>query len=111
MTEETKRFLAQATTIIDQHGRQITVLEKLDSYSEEDRPEYLPKFRGQTHVQVRMGNRAGLQPIEFPIQAESLEEAFDKFQDSVEAFIEKKQKEASSIALPTFGETSQILKP
>lgn len=112
MTEETppKKFLASATSIVNQYGLQIDALEPLSGYTEEDRPEGMHRFVGHFVVPIDTPQGKMGHPIQFPIKAESIEEAFENFEESLKAHMEEQQR-GPRIAVPTSQQTSQIIQP
>lgn len=106
------KFIAKCESFVDQEGAQVDSFECVQG-SEEDRPENLPRYTGSAVIGIMGPQGPQPQRVSFPIEAESLEECFEKFKDSLDAYLEELKQESMKkhIVAPTAGETAQIIQP
>lgn len=105
-------FLGKIETFVNGEGKRIDFLVPVPPSTEASQPKDLEKFIGHTIVGMTGldGRVLGAQPISFPIEAETLDEAFENFEESARNFIneQREQHMGSKLILPSTSQTSQI---
>lgn len=110
--QPTKKWIGKAESFVNERGFQVDVVEPYNC-TEDDRPEELDRFTGSAVVGVQTPQGIAPQRIQFPIDATNVEQAFEKFEESAQAFIEAERQKAMGPRLvhPSANETAHILKP
>jgi hypothetical protein len=102
LTVDTKN-LYREESVTDLHAATIRQLIpiKIDGTDDESRPR---RFIGDTTLMTQMGPI----PVQFPLEAETLEKAFDLFPEGIKAAIERLNERAKELARE---EASRIVVP